>query len=94
MPSTRCEDDFADGTGRTLFVDDDGEPDVVAVEVDADVAAIGAAAGNSELLLHCLGVGVVACVLSFGLSSIAFGFRNSGQIGIKVRDGIIHGDFS
>ena len=91
------EDDLADGAGRTLFVDDDREPDVVAVEVDADVAAIGSAASKSELLLHCLGVGFVALVLSglgFGLNSIAFNFGNSGQISIDVGDGIIHGDFS
>ena len=91
------EDDLADGTGRTLFVDDDREPDVVAVEVNADVAAIGAAAGKSKLLLHFLGVGVVALVLSglsFGLSCIVFSFTNSGQINIDVGDGIIHGDFS
>ena len=83
--------------GRTLFVDDDREPDVVAVEVDADVAAVGVASGKSELLLHCLGVCFVALVLSglsFGLSSIDFSFRNRGQISIEVGDGIIHGDFS
>lgn len=91
------EDDLADGAGRTLFVDDDREPDVVAVEVDADVAAVGVASGKSELLLHCLGVCFVALVLSglsFGLSSIDFSFRNRGQISIEVGDGIIHGDFS
>ena len=90
------KDDFAHRSRGPLLIDNDGEPDVVAVEVNADEAAVGFGAGSADSRLYGLSVSIVVwdvIGLDFSRLSIDHGVGNGGQFGIKVRDGIIHGDF-